>query len=526
MKKQIHLIALLIGIVLSSCSIGSAPKKSEETKMPAYYTEKYRPQIHFSPPAKWMNDPNGMVYYEGEYHLFYQYYPDSTVWGPMHWGHAVSKDMFHWEHLPVALYPDSLGYIFSGSAVADVNNTSGFGKDGKGPLVAIFTYHNMKGEKSGRNDFQNQGIAYSNDKGRTWEKFAGNPVLKNPGIRDFRDPKVQWYEPSKKWIITLATLDCVTFFSSPDLKDWTKESEFGKGVGGHGGVWECPDLFPLKVDGTGDEKWVLLVSINPGGPNGGSATQYFVGDFNGKVFLNENKSVEPRWIDYGKDNYAGVTWSGIPNSDGRRLFLGWMSNWQYATVVPTIAWRSAMTLPREFKLENHPTEGFALTGYPVTEFENLGAKWENLQTQPQKFAANSPAKFGLGDGDAFDFSLDLDMSAAGQATIQLSNIQNETFDIVLDKINQQCRINRNQSGETSFSPAFPAEIKAPASIKDTVSVRIVIDQSSVELFLNKGLLQVTNIVFPVKIYNQITIKSGQQFSVVNSKVRKLTSIWR
>ena len=326
--------------------------------------------------------------------------------------------------------------------------------------------------------------------------------------------------------MTLATLDCVTFFSSPDLKDWTKESEFGKGVGGHGGVWECPDLFPLKVDGTGDEKWVLLVSINPGGPNGGSATQYFVGDFNGKVFLNENKSVEPRWIDYGKDNYAGVTWSGIPNSDGRRLFLGWMSNWQYATVVPTIAWRSAMTLPREFKLENHPTEGFALTGYPVTEFENLGAKWENLQTQPQKFAANSPAKFGLGDGDAFDFSLDIDMSAAGQATIQLSNIQNETFDIILDKTNQQCRINRNQSGETSFSPAFPADIKAPASIKDTVSIRIVIDQSSVELFVNKGLLQVTNIVFPVKIYNQVTIKSGQQFSVVNSKVRKLTSIWR
>lgn len=526
MKKHIHLIVLFIGIVSSSCSIGSAPKKSEENKIPSYYTEQYRPQIHFTPPAKWMNDPNGMVYFEGEYHLFYQYYPNSTVWGPMHWGHAVSKDMLHWEHLPVALYPDSLGCIFSGSAVVDINNTSGLGKDGKTPMLAIFTYHDFVGEKAGRNTFQNQGIAFSNDKGRTWEKFNGNPVLKNPGIRDFRDPKVQWYEPSKKWIMTLATLDCITFFSSPDLKNWTKESEFGKGVGGHGGVWECPDLFPLKVDGTGDEKWVLLVSINPGGPNGGSATQYFVGNFNGKVFQNENKSAEPRWIDYGKDNYAGVTWSGIPKSDGRRIFLGWMSNWQYATIVPTIVWRSAMTLPRELKLENHPADGFALIGYPVIEFENQGAKWENLQTQPQKFAANSPAKFVLGDGDAFDLSLDLDMSVTDQTTIQLSNSQNETFDIILDRTNQQCRINRNLSGKTTFSAAFPTDIKAPASIKDTVSVRIVIDQSSVELFLNKGRLQVTNIVFPVKIYNQVTIKSDQQISVINSKVRKLTSIWR
>ena len=297
--NQFKLVLVLFVIVVSSCNSDQASKKSKENKLPSdYYTEKYRPQIHFTPPAKWMNDPNGMVYFEGEYHLFYQYYPDSTVWGPMHWGHAVSKDMLHWEHLPVALYPDSLGCIFSGSAVADINNTSGFGKDGKAPIVAIFTYHDFVGEKAGRNTFQNQGIAFSNDKGRTWEKFNGNPVLKNPGIRDFRDPKVQWYEPSKKWIMTLATLDCITFFSSPDLKNWTKESEFGKGVGGHGGVWECPDLFPLKVDGTGDEKWVLLVSINPGGPNGGSATQYFVGNFKGKVFQNENKSVEPRWIDY------------------------------------------------------------------------------------------------------------------------------------------------------------------------------------------------------------------------------------
>ncbi len=204
--------------------------------------------------------------------------------------------------------------------MVDVNNTSGLGKDGKAPLIAIFTYHDAKAEKARRNDFQTQAIAYSNDKGRTWEKYSANPELKNPGIRDFRDPKVMWHESSKKWIMTLATLDCITFFSSPDLKNWTRESEFGKTIGAHGGVWECPDLFRLKVEGSNVSKWVLFVNINPGGPNGGSANQYFVGEFDGHQFVPD----EPRekWVDWGPDNYAGVTWSNVPESDGRRLFLG------------------------------------------------------------------------------------------------------------------------------------------------------------------------------------------------------------
>ena len=326
--------------------------------------------------------------------------------------------------------------------------------------------------------------------------------------------------------MTLATLDCITFFSSPDLKNWTKESEFGKGVGGHGGVWECPDLFPLKVDGTGDEKWVLLVSINPGGPNGGSATQYFVGNFKGKVFQNENKSAEPRWIDYGKDNYAGVTWSGIPKADGRRIFLGWMSNWQYAGIVPSTMWRGATTLPRELKLVKLSNEKFVLKGYPTSEFENFGGKWESLQKQLQKYPGGSSASFHLGKADAFDYTVELDLSASQLATIQLSNSKNEMFDIILDKAKQQVRINRNQSGETSFSKEFPVDIVAPTTIKDKVSLRLVIDQSSVELFMDGGLLEMTNIVYPKEIYNKVTIKSDQEISVINSKVRKLTSIWR
>src|SRR5688572_327195 len=260
---------------LISCGV---QEKTAEVSAPSEgYNEPYRPQLHFTPEAKWMNDPNGMVYHNGEYHLFYQYYPDSTVWGPMHWGHAVSKDLAHWEHLPIALYPDSLGYIFSGSAVVDNGNTTGFGTADKPALVAVYTYHDAKKEKAGRIDYQTQGIAYSVDDGRTWKKYEKNPVLKNPGIKDFRDPNVFWHEASKKWVMILAVLDHVEMYNSSDLKSWTKLSEFGKDFGAHGGVWECPDLFPLTIEGESKEKWVMLVSINPGGPNVGSATQYFIG---------------------------------------------------------------------------------------------------------------------------------------------------------------------------------------------------------------------------------------------------------
>src|SRR5258705_1699538 len=320
MNQLKYPISILILMLYSLIMIAQAGNNS--------YDEPYRPKVHFSPREKWMNDPNGMVYHNGIYHLFYQYYPDSTVWGPMHWVHATSKDMIHWEQQPIALYPDSLGYIFSGSAVVDIDNTSGFGKDGIPPLVTIFTYHDPKGEKDGKSDFQNQSIAYSLDEGRSWIKYVNNPVVKNPGIKDFRDPKVMWFEKEKKWVMTLATKDRITFYSSANFKEWTKESEFGENAGAHGGVWECPDWFPLEYDGK--QIWVLIVNLNPGGPNKGSATQYFLGDFNGKSFLPFN--TETKWLDYGPDEYAGVTWS---NTGERKIFLGWMSNWLYANVVPT-----------------------------------------------------------------------------------------------------------------------------------------------------------------------------------------------
>ncbi len=270
-------------------------------------TPQYRPAYHFAPAAHWMNDPNGMVYLNGTYHLFFQYYPDGMVWGPMHWGHATSRDLVQWQEQPIALYPDSLGWIFSGSAVIDANNTAGFGKNA---MVAIFTHHNDPEEKKHTNKHQYQSLAYSLDEGKTWTKYAGNPVLPNPGIQDFRDPKVSWHEASKQWVMTLATKDRITFYGSPNLKNWTKLSEFGEKVGAHGGVWECPDLFPLQLKG--QTYWVLIVNLNPGAPNGGSGTQYFVGQFDGKTFT--PRSTDTKWADYGPDDYAGVTWNNTPGA--------------------------------------------------------------------------------------------------------------------------------------------------------------------------------------------------------------------
>ena len=330
-------------------------KIKQSSKYSFEYNEKYRPLYHFTPQYGWMNDPNGMVYADGTYHLFYQYNPYGARWGNMHWGHAISKDLVNWEYQPTAIAPDKLGAIFSGSAVIDHDNTAGFGK---GAMIAIFT---------SAGDRQTQSIAYSLDGGKTFTKYEDNPVLSDANIIDFRDPKVFWHAPSKQWVMSLATTQTITFYGSKNLKEWTRLSEFGEGLGGHGGVWECPDLFPLTYEGK--TKWVLFVSINPGGPNGGSATQYFIGDFDGKTFTPDTMNY-PLWLDYGRDNYAGVMWSNVPATDGRRLFIGWMSNWDYANEIPTVNFRSAMTVARTLRLA-HNGEHLVVASEPVKELESL-----------------------------------------------------------------------------------------------------------------------------------------------------------
>jgi len=481
-------------VLLSSLLLlGACVQKNSEQVVTEY--EAFRPQFHFTPKTGWMNDPNGLVYYEGEYHLFYQHYPDSTVWGPMHWGHAVSEDLIHWEHLPIALFPDSLGYIFSGSAVVDWKNTSGLGSTENPPLVAIFTYHDMEGERASKIDFQTQGIAYSLDKGRTWTKYDHNPVLANPGIRDFRDPKVAWNEVSNQWVMTLAVKDHIEFYASPDLKKWSKLSEFGKSIGAHGGVWECPDLFPL-IDEADNTQWVLLVSINPGGPQGGSATHYFVGGFDGKNFTPQDTLI--RWIDYGADNYAGVTWSDIPATDGRRLFIGWMSNWQYANVVPTKAWRSATTLPREVVL-NQKDQIFELKFKPVAEIKSI------VQT-PKFFTGDASLESPL---SLIEFNVD---AGSQNFTLTLSNDKAEK--VIISATDGLFSVDRTASGITNFSDVFPAVNKMSVRDVQIRNIKVYLDLASIEIFINDGERVMTEIVFPETPYNKIKLEnSNPQFMI-------------
>jgi fructan beta-fructosidase len=490
----------------------------------AQYDEPRRPQIHFSPPAHWMNDPNGMVYANGEYHLFYQYYPNATVWGPMHWGHAVSKDLVHWENLPIALYPDKLGLIFSGSAVLDKENSSGFGTKSDPPMVAMFTYHLMEGEKAGRTNFQYQGIAYSNDNGRTWTKYDKNPVIPNTeNIKDFRDTKVFWNEKLKSWSVVFAVGDHVRFYNSPDLKNWKMTGEFGKTDGTHAGVWECPDLFPMNINGK--TKWVLLVSINPGGPNGGSATQYFVGDFDGKTFKNDNAPETVLWLDYGRDNYAGVTWSNAPNN--RRIFLGWMSNWDYAQNVPTEKWRSAMTLPRELSLQQ-TEKGLQLVQNPVLETNLLREKAliinKNLKVENdlKLESVNSPLT-------EMSFEINLSKTTAKNFGIELSNSKGEAYRIGFDANQNAFYSDRTRAGNSGFSDKFAVKKHlVPRSSKDKIiRFHLFFDAASVELFADNGQTALTDIFFPTEDFSSYKIFSeGGKTGVEKLNVWKLKSIWQ
>ncbi len=492
----------------------------------AYYEEPHRPQYHFSPENAWMNDPNGMVYYDGEYHLFYQHYPYATVWGPMHWGHAISKDLVEWEHLPIALYPDEHGLIFSGSAVVDWNNTSGFGDSDTPPMVAIFSYHNMFGERTGRGDYQTQGIAYSLDKGRTWTKYAGNPVLPNPGIRDFRDPKVIWHDESQQWVMILAAKDRLQIYHSPDLKNWTFASELGKGTAPQLGVWECPDIFPLTVEGTDQQKWIVIISHNPGGPNGGSCTRYLIGDFDGKTFTSDYPLEQLNWLDYGKDNYAGVTWSDIPENDGRRIFMGWMSNWQYANNVPTQKWRNAMTIPRKLTLRN-TTNGLRLCSTPVKELERLRRNVTKLTAS----TITDRASILNVDPTVSELELvfDIQNSDSRSYGVELLNAQGEYIRIGLDKVSNLIIIDRSNAGKMNFSNNYSGLHYIPYSISDdqtTTKWRIFFDRSSLELFVDDGAIAATEIFFPTEDFDTINLFAFDGKAVLKEgKIYELKDAW-
>ena len=466
--------------------------------------EKFRPTYHFSPLYGWMNDPNGMVYKDGEYHLFYQHNPYGSKWGNMHWGHAISKDLINWEHRPDAITPDALGTIFSGSAVVDTDNTAGFGA---GAIVAIYTQNS---------DRQVQSIAYSTDNGRSFTKYENNPVLTSDA-RDFRDPKVFWHKETQRWIMLLAVGQEMQIFSSSNLKDWAFESSFGEGQGAHGGVWECPDLFELPVDGTNEKKWVLLCNLNPGGPFGGSATQYFVGTFNGKEFVNESPS-QTKWMDWGKDHYAAVTWSDAP--DNRRIAIAWMSNWQYANDVPTSQYRSPNSVPRDLSLFTVDGETY-LQSAPSPELLKLRdiSKKRSFKVNGTRTIKDMIA----GNEGAYEIELTIENQYADVIGFRLYNDKGEEVDMQYDMKEKKFSMDRRKSGEVGFNENFPMLTWTTIeSGKDELKLRLFVDKSSVEAFVDGGRFVMTNQVFPSEPYTHIDFYSkGGAYKVDSFVIYKL-----
>ncbi|TDL34210.1 glycoside hydrolase family 32 protein [Jeotgalibacillus sp. S-D1] len=461
--------------------------------------EKFRPKLHYAPQKNWMNDPNGLVYFEGEYHLFYQYNPYDSKWGPMHWGHAVSRDLISWEELDIALHPDDNGTIFSGSAVVDWHNTTGFFPDEPG-LVAIFTHHLDK--EDGNPPVQTQSLAYSYDHGRTWTKYDQNPVLKDESKIDFRDPKVFWHKEFSQWIMALATGQSISFYSSPNLIDWTFKSEFGNGIGSHDGVWECPDLFRLKSDDTGEEKWVLIVSIGDD-PDRlmGSRTQYFIGSFDGGSFAPDHKSI--KWLDFGKDNYAGVSFSDIPEEDGRRIYIGWMSNWRYANQVPTEGWRSQMTLPRELSLQKKG-DNWQLVQLPVQELNSYFAK----ATQIPAGEVDGRSYYSVDESQA-ELTLTIEQKDAVNYGIILHHRDNQSTTITIHSAEKVLVLDRKHSGVTDFSKMFGDIQKIDLDNSSTLQLRLIVDTSSLELFIDNGAYALTSLIYPDQSCEGISVFSTE-----------------
>lgn len=441
--------------------------------------EQYRPVYHHTPAYGWMNDPNGMFYKDGVWNLYFQHNPYGSQWENMTWGHSTSTDLVHWKFQGDPVQPDALGTVFSGSAVVDKENTSGFGK---GAVIALYT-------SAGEN--QTQSMVYSTDNGKTFTKYEGNPVITS-NVPDFRDPHMFWNEDIKKWNMILAAGQHMEIYSSDNLKDWKYESSFGEMYGNHGGVWECPDLMKMKVRGTDKEKWMLICNINPGGPSGGSATQYFVGDFDGHKFTCESKPEVTKWMDYGKDHYATVTFDNAP--EGRRVAIAWMSNWQYANQVPTQQYRSGNSIPRDLGL-----------------FEYKGETYCSVVPSPEMTAARSKKA-----GKKLTESCEMVVSLKGNATITLSNDKGEKVVMNYDAKAETFSMDRTKSGKVDFSKDFAAVTKAPTYGKIS-QLRIFIDKSSIEALDADGKMSMTNLVFPSKPYNKVTVKGKGKYQVYDIK---------
>lgn len=475
--------------------------------------EKYRPLYHHTPLFGWMNDANGLIYKDGEYHLFYQYNPYGSMWGNMHWGHSVSRDLVSWEHLPVALDRDTLGHIFSGSSVIDFNNSAGYGE---GSMISFYT---SASDKNG----QIQCMAYSTDNGRTFTKYEANPVLRPfDGLKDFRDPKVFWYEPEKKWVMVVSADKEMRFYSSTDLKEWSYLSGFGEGYGVQPSQFECPDFFELAVDGNPQQKkWVLIVNINPGGIFGGSATQYFVGDFDGTTFTCDTKPEVVKWLDWGKDHYATVCFS---NTADRVIAVPWMSNWQYANTIPTKQFRSANALPRELTLYKEKNDIYVAAN-PVKEVEKLRAEPIAIDDFDFKEGCHIDTILPNNEG-AYELNLALQSATAETYGFKLRNEAGEYVDIYIDAKAGKVYMDRTHSGQTDFSPKeFAVATWGEISKNTAHTFQVFVDKCSIELFVDGGKVAMTNLVFPETPYNLIEFHAeGGKANVKNMHIYKLKNI--
>jgi levanase/fructan beta-fructosidase len=436
--------------------------------------EHFRPKYHHTPKYGWMNDPNGMFYKDGVWHLAFQWNPYGSQWENMTWGASTSRDLIHWDAQPAAIEADGLGTIFSGSCVVDKENTAGFGKG------AIIAYYTSAGEA------QTQSMAYSTDGGKTFKKYSGNPVLVS-SVPDFRDPHLFWHAETQRWIMLLAVGQEMQIYSSPNLKQWTMESRFGAEYGNHGGVWECPDLFRLPVRGTGQQKWVLVCNINPGGPFGGSATQYFVGNFDGHKFTCDSRPEVTKWMDYGKDHYATVTFDNAP--DNRRVAIAWMSNWQYANEVPTKQFRSANAIPRDLDLFIDGTETYC-----------------GVMPSPEMLTLRGKPSKQLTD------ACEVVVTLKGSTEITLQNAKGEKVVMRYDAQKQTFSMDRTKSGDTSFSEHFPCTTVAPTH-GQMKQLRLFIDRSSLEAFDGDGKMAMTNLVFPSEPYNTINVTNKAKVTI-------------
>lgn len=482
------------------------------------YAEKHRPQLHFSAPTNWLNDPNGLVWHQGLFHLFYQYNPTGNTWGNIHWGHAVSPNLIEWEHRPIALHaePEGLGMIFSGCAVLDSTNSSGLSISGEAPLVAVYTNCTEAG-------VQAQSIAYSVDDGETWRQYPGNPVIPNPGVKDFRDPKVCWHPPSSKWVLTLAANDHVEFYTSRNLKDWELSFRFGQQHGSHAGVWECPDLFELKT-AAGKTQWVLIVSVSGEYSGRDETVQYFIGDFDGTQFTPQHH--QELWLDYGPDNYAAVTWDGMPGDDGRRILIGWMNSWRYAKEVPTKPWSGHMTLPREIRLVDG-RDGFELASLPVKEIENLRTGSLTIEPAPidspeveELFASLSP--------ELLDMQLEFSWAEAADPVcgVRFSNQAGEEALILLDRAAGRLIVDRDSVGRQLANPKFAGRFHAPLRpLQRTLDLRIIKDCSSVEVFADGGRSVISANLFCDAPFDKVSVLGGANLRI-RGQVSVLRSIWK